>query len=285
MTYAAALSGGVSSKEMLELIVDKSQTLRQFTDNAYAQASFYFNALLKSREIKVNGKRVDRDIPVYAGDVVAYYLSKKQEEKPAYYTVYEDENILLVDKLDGVNSEAVFAALQRQGEYYFIHRLDRNTKGLLVFGKNQSAEAELLSAFKMRTAQKIYHARCFGAPAKPQDVLTAYLKKDEGRSLVKLYAKPTAGAETIVTEYKVLSTGGETSLLEVHLHTGKTHQIRAHLAYIGCPIVGDMKYGNTEKNKALFCARQQLIAKQISFAFSGALSYLNEKTFLSQFSL
>ena len=89
---------------MLELIVDKSQTLRQFTDNAYAQASFYFNTLLKAREIKVNGKRVDRDVTVHVGDVVSYYLSKKQEEKPAYYTVYEDENILLIDKLDGVNS-------------------------------------------------------------------------------------------------------------------------------------------------------------------------------------
>ena len=79
---------------MLELIVDKSQTLKQFTDNAYAQASFYFNTLLKAREIKVNGKRVDRDVPVYAGDLVAYYLSKKQEQKPAYYTLYEDENVL-----------------------------------------------------------------------------------------------------------------------------------------------------------------------------------------------
>ncbi len=270
---------------MLELIVDKAQSLKQFTDNAYAQASFYFNALLKAREIKVNGKRVDRDVPVYKGDVISYYLSKKQEEKPAYYSVYEDENVLVADKLDGVNSEAVFAALQRKGEYYFIHRLDRNTKGLLVFAKNRQAEVELLSAFKTRSAQKIYHARCFGAPTKPQAMLTAYLKKDEGRALVKIYANPTAGAETILTEYKLLSTNGETSLLEVRLHTGKTHQIRAHLAHIGCPIVGDMKYGDTDKNRSLSCARQQLIAKQISFDFSGALSYLNEKNFLSQFTL
>ena len=269
---------------MLELIVDKHQTLKQFTDNAYAQASFYFNTLLKAREIKVNGKRVDRDIPVHTGDVVAYYLSKKQEEKLAYYTVYEDENVLLADKLDGVNSEAVFAALQRKGEYYFIHRLDRNTKGLLIFAKNRQAEEELLSAFKARSVQKIYHARCFGVPSKPQALLKAYLKKDEGKALVKIYAKPTAGAETILTEYKVLSTSGETSLLEIHLHTGKTHQIRAHLAHIGCPIVGDMKYGNTDKNKALSCARQQLIAKQMVFGFTEKLSYLNEKTFLSRFS-
>lgn len=269
---------------MLELIVDKSQTLKQFTDNAYAQASFYFNALLREREIKVNGKRVDRDVPVCVGDKIAYYLSKKQEEKPAFYTVYEDENILVVDKLDGVNSEAVFADLQRKGEYYFIHRLDRNTKGLLVFARTAKAEAALLSAFKTRTAQKMYHARCFGVPPKRQQLLTAYLKKDEGKALVRIYAKPTAGAEQILTEYRILSTTAETSLLEIYLHTGKTHQIRAHLAYIGCPIVGDMKYGITEKNKALSCTRQQLIAKQITFFFEDELSYLNDKSFVSRFS-
>ena len=96
---------------MLELIVDKSQNLKEFTDNAYAQASFYYNTLLKNKEIKVNGKRVNRDVLLFEGDVVAYYLTKKQEEKPAFYTVYEDENVLVVDKEDGVNSEAVFAAL------------------------------------------------------------------------------------------------------------------------------------------------------------------------------
>ena len=88
-----------------------------------------------------------------------------------------------------------------------------------------------------------------------------------------------------VLQYEKLGSYNGVSVMKIALITGRTHQIRAHLAYIGCPIVGDMKYGNTEKNKALSCARQQLIAKQIAFDFSGALSYLNEKTFLSQFSL
>lgn len=268
---------------MLELIVDISQNLREFTDNTYAQASFYFNTLIKNREIKVNGKRVSADVPLYKGDVVAYYLTKKQEEKPAFYTVYEDENVLIVDKEDGVNSEAVYAALSRQGEYYFIHRLDRNTKGLLAFAKNVAAEAELLQAFKTHTAQKTYLARCFGAPKNPEAVLTDYLQKDGGMSVVKIFSKPISGAEKIVTEYKVLETNGECSILQVTLHTGKTHQIRAHLAYIGCPIVGDMKYGNTAKNKALSCARQQLISKTLIFRFDGGLSYLNDKVFTSKF--
>ena len=270
---------------MLQLIVDKEQNLKEFTDNAYAQASFYFTSLLKNREIKVNGKRVDQDVPLFTGDVVCYYLTKKQEEKPAYHIVYEDENVLIADKEDGVNSEAVFAALQRQGEYYFIHRLDRNTKGLISFAKTEAASEELLSAFKARSAQKIYHAKCFGVPKMQEGVLTDYLKKDGSRSLVKIYSQPVSGAEKIITEYKVLETNGETSVLEILLHTGKTHQIRAHLAYHGCPIVGDMKYGITAKNKAFSCARQQLIAKRLTFSFVGKLSYLNDKTFLSRFSI
>ena len=268
---------------MLELIVDTPQNLKEFTDNTYAQASFYFTALIKNREIKVNGKRVSGDVPLYKGDVVLYYLTKKQEEKPAFHAVYEDDNLLVVDKEDGVNSEAVYAALARQGEYYFIHRLDRNTKGLLAFAKNATAETELLQAFKAHTAQKTYLAKCFGAPKKSEALLTDYLQKDGGMSVVKVFSKPIPGTEKIVTEYKVLETKGECSILQVTLHTGKTHQIRAHLAYIGCPIVGDMKYGNTAKNKALSCARQQLISKTLTFQFEGVLSYLNGKTFTSQF--
>ena len=270
---------------MLELIVDKPQNLKEFTDNTYAQASFYYHTLIKNREIKVNGKRVNADVPLFIGDVVTYYLTQKQEEKPAFYIVYEDDNVLIVDKEDGVNSEAVYAELQRQGKYFFIHRLDRNTKGLLAFAKNEPAEAELLSAFKFHTAKKTYLARCFGCPPKESDTLTDYLLKDGGRSLVKVVSRPVLGAEKIITEYKVLRSDAETSLLEITLHTGKTHQIRAHLAYIGCPIVGDMKYGISAKNKALSCARQQLISKTLTFSFDGELTYLNEKRFVSRFEL
>ena len=94
------------------------------------------------------------------------------------------------------------------------------------------------------------------------------------------------GAEKIITEYRVLETAADgLTRVEIILHTGKTHQIRAHLAHIGCSIVGDMKYGVTAKNKALACARQQLIAKQLTFSLDGALSYLNDKEFVSSFSI
>ncbi len=268
---------------MVELIVDKAQSLKEFTENNYAQAAFFWNILLKNKEIKVNGKRVGGDCPVCVGDKISYYLTAKQAEKPAFYTVYEDENILVVDKESGVNSEAVFAALKREKECYFLHRLDRNTKGLLVFARNIKSENALLQAFKDRGVEKRYHALCFGVFPKQSDVLTAYLKKDAEKALVRIYDKPINGGEKIITEYKVLEGLENSTKVEVTLHTGKTHQIRAHLAHIGCPIVGDMKYGNSAENKAKNLSRQCLVAKRLRIVSAKGLEYLQNKEFTSQF--
>ena len=268
---------------MLELVVQERQRLKEFTENHYAQGSFYFSQLLKKKDIKVNGKKTGEDILLEKGDRVAYYLTAKQEEKPAYHTVYEDENILVADKESGVNSEAVFAALQRRGDYYFVHRLDRNTKGLLVFAKRSNAYEHLLTAFRERTVEKIYHALCFGAFESPNEAATAYLKKDGENALVKIYDAPVYGAEKIVTEYRVLSIEKGLTKAEIVLHTGKTHQIRAHMAHLSHPLVGDMKYGDAAKNRALGVNRQCLVAKSLRFSFEGELSYLNGKTFLSRF--
>ena len=268
---------------MLKLFCDQEQNLKEFTENHYAQASFAWNYLLKNKEIKVNGKRVDADVRIYKGDEIAYYLTPKQEQKPAFYTVYEDENVLVADKESGVNSEAVFAALERAGEYYFIHRLDRNTKGLLIFARNVDTEKQLLAAFKEKRVEKRYHALCVGSFPKSADTLTAYLKKDAARSLVRVTDSSVKGGEKIVTEYKVLETFDGLTRVEITLHTGKTHQIRAHTAHIGCPIVGDMKYGNTLKNKALNCARQCLVSKILSLDVQGKLAYLSGKTWVSRF--
>ena len=270
---------------MLTLVVDTSQSLKDFTENNYAQASFYWSYLLKNKEIKVNGKKVGENIPLAVGDTVAYYLSKKQEEKPAFYPVYQDENILIIDKESGVNAQAVYAELRRRhgDDCRFIHRLDRNTRGLMAFALNDNAERALLDAFKERRVIKKYHALCFGVFANEDAILKAYLKKDEERATVKIYDAPINGAEEIVTEYQALHTDGEVTKAEITLHTGKTHQIRAHLAHIGCPVVGDMKYGDIPRNKAKKLARQCLIAKELTFQFSGAIAYLNDKQFLSNF--
>ncbi len=270
---------------MKEFIADKPQRLKEYTDNTYAQGSFFWNYLIKNREIRVNGKKVGEDILLSAGDKVAYYLPPAKEKKPAFYIVYEDENVLVADKESGVNSEAVFAALKRERECFFLHRLDRNTSGLLVFALKEEAEKELLAAFKERRIEKRYCALCFGKFGKEEGILTAYLKKDENKSLVRIYDAPTFGAEKIVTEYRAGERCGEFTKTEILLHTGKTHQIRAHLAHIGCPVAGDTKYGDKEKNRKYNLTRQCLIAKSLKFSLLGKLAYLNDLKFVSRFEL
>ena len=269
--------------EVLRLIVEENQGLKEFTENHYAQGAFFWHYLLKNKEIKVNGKRVNADMPLRKGDEVCYFLTKKQEEKPAFFIVYEDDNVLVIDKESGVNSEAVYAALKRERECYFIHRLDRNTQGLLIFALNEWAETALLQAFKDRKVEKRYHALCVGDFPKTAGILTAYLRKDAEKSQVKVFDMPKPGAEKIITEYKVISSADGFTKVEVTLHTGKTHQIRAHLSHIGCPIVGDMKYGDTTVNKAQKTARQCLVSKILILHLDGDLAYLNDKTFVSQF--
>lgn len=272
---------------MIELVCQEPQTLKEFTDCHCAQASFAWAYLLRNKEIKVNGVKTGENVNLQAGDCVQYYLTKKQEEATAFHNVYEDENILIIDKESGVNSEAVHFSLNANtvGRYAFIHRLDRNTRGLLVFGKTEKAEKELLLSFKEKRVEKRYHALCFGRLKKDKDILVAYLKKDEKKSLVKVFDTAQAGAEKIITEYKLLEKRENVNKVEITLHTGKTHQIRAHFAHIGCAIVGDMKYGNEKENKCFKASRQALIAKFLSFTFNGELSYLNGKTFQSSFEL
>ena len=261
---------------MKKFIVAENTTLKKFTDNTYPQASFYFRTLLKSREIKVNKVKVSADVPLKKGDEVEYYLTPSQEKKEFYSVIFEDDNILIVDKESGVNSEAIFTSLGQ----FPVHRLDRNTSGLLVLAKNRAAEEELVSAFRERRIEKVYHALVIGKMPKPHAVEEAYLKKDEKSALVKISSKPIG--EKIITEYEVIQERGECSLLKITLHTGKTHQIRAHMAFLGHPVVGDEKYGESEYNKKIHATRQKLLAKQLTLHTDGALSYLNGKTFQSE---
>lgn len=152
------------------------------------------------------------------------------------------------------------------------------------FALNDGAERELLAAFRERQAEKIYEALCFYPFQKQAETLTAYLKKDEKSAHVRVFSRPCPGAERIRTEYEVKENFGEYSRVEIRLHSGKTHQIRAHMAFIGHPVVGDEKYGDEALNKKYRVARQVLVAKKLSFRFAGELSYLNGRVFESGFS-
>lgn len=269
---------------MKTFTVENDCDLKTFTDCVFPQGAFCLAALLRARDVKVNGVRVEKGgFALKKGDIVAYYTNFKQESAPSHTVIYQDENALIADKFSGVSVEGLTCELREKGDYRPCHRLDRNTQGLLAFAKNDCAEREILSAFKERRVEKEYIALCKNNFKEKSAVLTAYLVKDDKKSLVKVFAKPVAGGVKIVTEYEALRDFGDIALVRVKLHTGKTHQIRAHTAFIGCPVLGDEKYGDNALNAKYNAKRQRLISKSLKFEFTGGLAYLNGKEFKSNF--
>lgn len=236
--------------------------------------------LLRSKDIKVNGKRVNKDILLKKGDQVDIYLPAATQ---SVEVVYKDDNIVVVNKpknivvCDSKDSLESLLTIQLQTPVYAVHRLDQNTSGLVVFALNKIAEKDLLLAFKNHTIKKYYLAKVVGVPKSKHKLMVAYLKKDSEKSQVYISQTPKEGYTKIITEYTLKSTNQITSILEVNLHTGKTHQIRAHLSSVGLPIVGDNKYGDKQFNKQAKKSKQQLFAYKIILDGLDNLAYLNGK--------
>lgn len=259
---------------------------------------------LRKKDIRVNDVRINENISLHTGDVVKVFIADEflfaNKSNITTFTnssynsinipiIYEDSNILIVDKpaeieVTGDNSLTTILSAKYGFTVYPCHRLDRNTTGLTLFAKNKQSEQILFDKFKNHEIEKHYVCRVYGIPTKKHAILNDYLFKDNKKSMVYICSSHKKGYQNISTEYFVLSSNKSenTSILEVILHTGRTHQIRAHLAYIGYPIIGDGKYGHNDINKRFKCKAQNLCSYKMKFKFihpSQHLEYLNGKEF------
>ena len=280
---------------MKELIVTKkynNKKLDKFLkDNLQNLSNNLFYKTLRKKDIKINEKRVSENVTVFENDKIQVYISDTLLEGSVNLDIiYEDKNILLINKpinieVTGKNSLTdVVHRLYKLQEFLPMpcHRLDRNTSGLILFAKNQTALDILLDKFKHHEIEKHYLALVYGVPKKKSERLISYLFKDSSKSLVYISDVPKKGYLKIITSYSLIESINNTSLLDVEIETGRTHQIRAHLSYIGLPIIGDGKYGINEINKKFKAKTQKLVSYKLKFSFikdSGILNYLNGKSF------
>ena len=271
---------------------------------------------IRLKRVKVNGKGSKRDVRLAAGDVLQLYINDEFFDKPSeenmFLTVfqprleiiYEDENLLLVDKRPGMvvhadETEKVNTLINHIQAYLYqkkewkpkqehafapalCNRIDRNTGGIVIAAKNAEALRTINEKIKSHELEKSYLCVTVGRPRPAEGRVEGFLLKDEAKKQVSFYRRPIPGGKSAITLYQTLETRGELSLVECRLLTGRTHQIRVSMAELGCPLLGDGKYGNGTVNKRYHETRQALYSYRLGFAFSTdatPLNYLRGRVF------
>lgn len=295
---------------------DAGQRLDKFLTKTYRNlpTSLLYKAIRK-KDIRRNGKRCDKADRLEEGDVLSLFLPDDTLEiaPPTYEfmhaskqldIVYEDDHVILLNKKAGLLvhpddrefADTLIFRVQRylyeKGAYdpaseqsftpALVNRIDRNTSGIVIASKTAVALRILNHKLKNREIQKYYLCIVHGKMPKREDTLEGYLEKNESQNRVYVSDTAKPGARTIRTRYTVLEEKNGMSLLEIHLLTGRTHQIRAHMASIGHPLLGDGKYGTNALNKGTGFNKQALCSYRLKFDFTSPaeeLDYLNGKEF------
>jgi len=305
---------------MRELVVKKNDAnqrldkflLKKFKTMPKKMAYMY----IRKKCVKVNGKKATPEVMLKENDLLTFYIKDEffdniQEENYEFLKapktlkiIYEDENIILLDKKPGVivhqdksyHFDCLLLRLQHylydNGEYNpkeencfapaLVNRIDRNTGGIVIGAKNAESLRILNQKMKDRELHKFYLCLLINKPKKDNAILSDYLIKNEKTNKVTVLRNEKQGAKKILTKYSVLETNNNLTLCEVELLTGRTHQIRAHMSSISCPILGDNKYGNKKLNQKYSLSKQCLYSYKLAFDFttdSGILSYLDKKDF------
>lgn len=271
---------------------------------------------IRLKRIKLNGKGAQRDTRLKTGDVLNLYINDEYFEKPKKIDpflskikprldiLYEDENIMLVDKHPGltVHPDAnekvntlvshVQAYLYQKGEYdsmdknafapALCNRIDRFTGGIVIVAKTEEAMRVLNQKIRDREIEKHYLCIIHGKIRPASGKLHSYISKAESKHKVTVLKSPAPGAQEALTGYETLAVKGNLSLMACELFTGRTHQIRAQFAFAGHPLLGDNQYGNARQNEKYGRNFQALYAYRLVFSFetdAGILNYLNGKSF------
>ena len=266
--------------QKFEINVKKTSKIRDFLLN-YGFSNTQTNKILKNKDVKRDGKRLQEDEVLNTGETVVVFC--EEPPKPKVKILYEDDNVVVVSKGPEIEVQGDGGVEKLLPGSIAVHRLDRNTTGVLILAKNEQAEKALKDAFKNKTIEKLYVCEVVAKPNFKGELQEAYLVKNASRSEVKIYKTYVQKAVKISSRFKTVKQGEQTSLVVAQIFTGKTHQIRAQLAFMGFPIVGDGKYGNNKINKKFKQKYQKLHCFSLKIEkIDKNFEYLKNKAFIDK---